>query len=88
MQILKKIALMMFKAALLVSFIPVLRVLAGAVPTAPAPGDTFNEGSTCTVSWTPDTTGEWKTMNIELMSGDNFNMLHLTSEASLNTKCE
>ena len=70
----------MFKAILLATVLPILSALADPVPDAPAPGDSFNEGSTCHIGWTADTTGTWKTMNIELMTGDNFNMVQLTSE--------
>ena len=48
-------------------------------PTAPGPGAVFNEGSPCTISWDADSSGTWKTMNIQLMTGDNFNMIPLTS---------
>ena len=70
----------MFKAILLATVLPILSALADPVPDAPAPGDSFNEGSTCHIGWTADTSGTWKTMNIELMTGDNFNMVQLTSE--------
>lgn len=70
----------MFKAVLFAVAFPVLRALADPVPDAPSPGEVFNEGSSCHIEWAPDTTGQWTTMNIELMTGDNFNMVHLTSE--------
>jgi hypothetical protein len=54
-------------------------VLADPTPTGPSPGQSFNEGSNCTVTWTPDTTGVWKSLDIELMTGDNINMVFLTS---------
>lgn len=71
----------MFSAILLasVALLPVLRVRADAVPLTPAPGDSFDAGATCHIAWTADTTGEWKTMNIQLMTGDNDNMIPLTS---------
>lgn len=59
-----------------------LVVLADITPTVPDPGHIYNEGSTCQIGWTPDPTGLWKTMNIELMTGDNFQMIHLTSSSS------
>jgi hypothetical protein len=40
---------------------------------------TFNQGSPCTVTWEVDPTGTWKEMHIQLMTGDNFQMVHLTS---------
>lgn len=49
-------------------------------PSEPGPGDIFNEGATCHISWEPDTSGVWKVMNIELMSGSNLNMNHITSQ--------
>ena len=49
-------------------------------PSEPGPGDIFNEGATCHIAWDPDTTGVWKVMNIELMSGSNLQMNHITSE--------
>jgi hypothetical protein len=56
-----------------------LFVRADVDPLAPAPGDVFTEGSTCHIAWTVDTSGLWKTTNIELMTGNNFDMVHLTS---------
>ncbi|KAI0367619.1 hypothetical protein BV20DRAFT_928283, partial [Pilatotrama ljubarskyi] len=56
---------------------------ADPVPTAPGPGDVFKEGTQCTFTWDVDTTGTWKEMNVELMTGDNFNMIHLTTVAKL-----
>ncbi|KAI0358222.1 hypothetical protein OH77DRAFT_1421533 [Trametes cingulata] len=58
-------------------------VRADPVPTAPGPGDVFKEGTQCTFTWDVDTTGTWKEMNVELMTGDNFNMIHLTTVAKL-----
>ena len=56
-----------------------LAALADPVPSTPNPGAVYNEGSNCDVGWTPDSTGQWKTMNIQLMTGDNFQMVPLTS---------
>ena len=58
-----------------------LVALAEVTPTNPGPGDVFQQGGSCTIGWNPDTTGTWKTLNIELMTGDNFNMVHLTSSS-------
>jgi len=52
-------------------------------PLSPSPGDVFNEGSTCHIAWAVDTTGDWKTLNIELMTGDNIDMIHLTTVATV-----
>ena len=56
-------------------------VVPGVVPTAPGPSDVFNEGTNCTIKWNPDPAGLWKETNVQLMTGDNFNMIHITSES-------
>jgi hypothetical protein len=58
-----------------------LVVLADPVPIIPDPGHIYNEGSTCQVGWTPDPTGQWKTMAIQLMTGNNIQMVPLTSSS-------
>jgi hypothetical protein len=60
----------------------VLPLLAQADPI-PATPPTTNEGAKCTITWTPDTTGVWKKMNIELMTGPNAPMVHLKTVATL-----
>ncbi|RXW16321.1 hypothetical protein EST38_g9545 [Candolleomyces aberdarensis] len=57
---------------------------ADVTPSEPGPGSAYNAGSTCTVSWEgdPDSTTAWKDMSIQLMTGDNFNMIHLSTIAS------
>jgi hypothetical protein len=60
-------------------------VLADPVPSAPGPNETFNEGTNCSFAWAGDSNPAsqvWKTMNVELMSGSNFAMTHLTTVAS------
>ncbi|KAH9971001.1 hypothetical protein BGW80DRAFT_1325031 [Lactifluus volemus] len=52
-------------------------------PTEPEPGAIYNTGAKCPISWTPDPSGTWKTMYIELMTGDNINMVHLTTIAKV-----
>jgi len=59
-----------------------LPLLAKADPVPLTP-DTSNEGATCTINWNPDTTGTWKVMNIELMTGPNAPMKHLKTVATL-----
>ena len=54
-------------------------VRAEPVPSAPGPGDVFRQGEQCSITWTPDAAGVWKEMNIQLMTGDNFNMVHISS---------
>jgi len=55
---------------------------ADPVPTAPDSSSIFNEGTTCTIQWTADSTGLWNPMNIELMAGPNLNMEHISTVAS------
>ncbi|KAI0091582.1 hypothetical protein BDY19DRAFT_931213 [Irpex rosettiformis] len=69
----------MFSKLLLLASLAATAVFADPTPSAPGPGDSFNQGSDCKIGWTPDNTGAWTTMNIELMTGDNFNMKHLTT---------
>jgi len=64
-----------------------LFVLADPTPTAPGPGDSFKEGSNCTFAWDGDTNAatkaDWTVMNVELMSGSNLQMNHITTVASV-----
>ncbi len=54
-------------------------VRADPTPSAPGPGDVFKQGDQCTITWDADTSGVWKEMNIELMTGNNWEMVHITS---------
>ncbi|KAK7695859.1 hypothetical protein QCA50_000497 [Cerrena zonata] len=47
---------------------------AAFTPTAPGPGDSYNTGLNCSISWQADTSGLWKNVTIDLMSGSNNNM--------------
>ncbi|KAG8949262.1 hypothetical protein FRC04_008864 [Tulasnella sp. 424] len=58
------------------------QVLAAAVLTGPAPGAIYYEGSSCIIQWNPDTTGTWKNMTIDLMSGPNLSMTKVTTVAT------
>lgn len=58
-------------------------VRADPTPTTPGPNDVFNAGGQCTIAWTPDTTGIWTVMNIELMTGSNSQMVFLTTVATV-----
>ncbi|KAI0766168.1 hypothetical protein BD413DRAFT_156866 [Trametes elegans] len=58
-------------------------VHADPTPNAPGPGDKFKVGDQCTFSWEVDTSGTWTEMNVELMTGDNWNMAHLNTVATL-----
>jgi hypothetical protein len=55
---------------------------ADVVPSEPSPGAVFTEGQQCALSWIGDTdkSGAWKSMNIALMTGDNFDMVQLMGE--------
>jgi hypothetical protein len=48
-------------------------------PTTPGPGAVYNSAAQCPIAWDVDPTGVWTTMNIQLMTGDNLNMIPLTS---------
>lgn len=55
-----------------------LSARADPVPQTP---DTGITGQTCTITWEEDTTGNWAQTAIELMTGDNYAMVHLTSKS-------
>jgi len=57
-------------------------VVAQPSPLTPA---SAKEGDNCIISWTPDQTGKWTDTNIELMTGDNLNMVHLTTVTTVST---
>ncbi|KAF5316284.1 hypothetical protein D9619_006814 [Psilocybe cf. subviscida] len=62
-----------------------LSAFADVTPSEPGPGDVFNVGQPCNIVWTgdrPDSGVSWKNMAIELMTGDNFNMVHITTVAT------
>lgn len=69
--------------ALLVLVAPLV-ARADVTPSEPGPGDSFNAGATCHTNWIGDTnsTTEWKNMAIELMTGSNLGMVHLTTVAT------
>jgi hypothetical protein len=52
-------------------------------PSEPGPGSTFNAGLTCRITWQGDADSRtaWKDMAIELMSGSNLDMEHITSNS-------
>jgi len=56
-------------------------VRADPTPSDPSPGDVFNEGANCHIDWDVDPTGLWTVMNIELMSGNNYEMVYMTSKS-------
>jgi len=68
----------MFVKSLIAAFIlPALLVVADPNPTVPGPGDSYKQGGNCLIGWDADTTGKWTDMLIQLMTGDNFNMVPL-----------
>ena len=74
----------MFYKVLLIAIpaiLPALLVVADVTPTSPGPGYVADAGSNCMIEWTGDTSSPtaWKSMSIQLMTGDNFNMIPLTS---------
>lgn len=73
----------MFASITMTAVLSTLLLAARADPTpdTPGPGDSYNAGSTCSTTWVGDanSTTAWKTMAIELMTGSNLAMTHLTS---------
>lgn len=63
----------------LLATVGTIYVQADPTPTAPGPGAVFIEGQTCSTSWQIDPSGLWKTMVIDLMTGDNYHMVHLAT---------
>jgi len=69
---------MIFSATLIACSVSLARLaLADPFPLEPSADSVYDEGSTCSVGWMVDPTGLWTTMNIELMSGSNEDMIHL-----------
>ncbi|KAG9041701.1 hypothetical protein FS837_011876 [Tulasnella sp. UAMH 9824] len=58
------------------------KALADPAPLTPP---TTNVGADCVISWTPDSTGKWTETNIQLMTGDNWNMVPITTVATVDT---
>lgn len=73
----------MFSRGALTAFVLslALAVLADPTPSTPSPGQVFQAGGNCDIAWTPDASGLWKVMNIQLMTGDNLHMVPLTSSS-------
>ena len=61
-----------------------LFVRAVVTPSEPGPGSVYAAGETCRVVWAGDTESDtlWADMSIQLMTGSNFEMVHVTSECS------
>ncbi|KAJ8096324.1 hypothetical protein PM082_011482 [Marasmius tenuissimus] len=60
----------------------IVAVRGDAIPIAPGPGAVFNQGSKCSTSWVGDKDGKWANMKIQLMTGDNFQMIELATVAT------
>ncbi|EKM50580.1 uncharacterized protein PHACADRAFT_263931 [Phanerochaete carnosa HHB-10118-sp] len=73
----------MLSSLFFVTVLAAVAVRADPSPSEPGPGAVYNEGSTCHISWGPDTSGTWNTMNIELMCGDNDDMIYMTTVATV-----
>ena len=78
----------MFSKAFFAAFVATLAAVSHAepVPSEPSPGSKFNAGATCHIAWDVDTSGTWKQMSIELMSGSNLAMNHITSTSHGGTR--
>lgn len=65
----------------LLAFASPILVHADVTPSEPGPGSVFNAGSKCRVTWQGDADSPtaWKEMAIELMSGSNLAMVHITT---------
>ncbi|KAG9024650.1 hypothetical protein FRB95_011242 [Tulasnella sp. JGI-2019a] len=72
----------MFTIASAVALAFVSSALAQPGPLTPSPAI---EGQPCQITWTPDATGKWTQTNIQLMTGDNNNMVPLTTVATVDT---
>ncbi|ESK84716.1 hypothetical protein Moror_628 [Moniliophthora roreri MCA 2997] len=68
--------------ALLLASFGAAGVRAIVTPNEPGPGSVYNEGSKCHIQWVGDKDGKWDNMAIQLMTGDNFQMVHLTTVAT------
>jgi len=70
--------------ALLAASALVPGVAATVFPTAPVQGTIYTEGQTCHIAWLGDTTSTttWAGMSIQLMTGQNLNMVQLEVIAS------
>jgi len=54
-------------------------VSAEMIPTSPDGATVAKIGDQLTTLWTKDTSGEWNNVTIQLMSGDNFQMIPVTT---------
>jgi len=70
--------------AVLLAFASPILVHADMTPSEPGPGSVFNAGSKCRITWQGDADSPtaWKEMAIQLMSGSNLAMVHITTVAT------
>ncbi|KAL0576953.1 hypothetical protein V5O48_005024 [Marasmius crinis-equi] len=68
--------------AFILTTLTALAVRADVTPNEPGPGSVFRQGQKCRTAWTGDKDGNWGDMAIELMTGDNLHMIHLTTVAT------
>ncbi|KAG6885758.1 hypothetical protein C0993_010270 [Termitomyces sp. T159_Od127] len=73
-----------FALTALLASASLLRVRADVTPSDPGPGVVYKAGGTCHIEWVGDKSSPtaWKNMAIQLMTGDNLNMIHLTTVAT------
>lgn len=72
----------MFNAAVLFSLaLAAVVVHAEVTPNTPDGSSVYNVGAKCAIAWSgdADSDSKWKGMSIELMTGANLDMVHLTS---------
>ncbi|KAH7106174.1 hypothetical protein BKA62DRAFT_689094 [Auriculariales sp. MPI-PUGE-AT-0066] len=50
-------------------------------PSEPAPGNDYPVGGICNIQWNADTTGTWQNTYVQLMTGSDDAMVHLTTVA-------
>ncbi|KAM0787061.1 hypothetical protein ACM66B_006324 [Microbotryomycetes sp. NB124-2] len=69
-------------AVLLLATSSINIAFAAVTPSGPGPNDVYREGGQCEAQWAPDTTGDWTSFDIDLMSGSNLDMNQVTRVAS------
>jgi hypothetical protein len=63
---------MFFQTALIAASLFALPTLAQIIPTSPSGNTVVNVGSDIQALWNADTSGQWTDVEIQLMTGDNF----------------
>jgi hypothetical protein len=63
---------------LLAAFTTLVR--ADVIPSSPDGSTVVKVGATAEALWTKDSNGTWTDVTVKLMTGDNFNMVEVTSE--------